>query len=86
MDVSRDSVALLFAVAALVIGGYGLFKGSLTFLVGESGPSNGIEITGNRAKIVSLVFICAGVALPFSRTAGLLLVLAAIALAWLFSR
>ncbi len=84
MDQSR--VAVIFALVAFAIGGYGLFKGTLTFNSGEGNSNPGYELSGRSAKIVSGVFVVAGGVLLFNLFAGVVLLLAAIALAWLFSR
>ena len=86
MDIGQESVALLFALAALVIGGYGLIKGTITFSIGESDPGTDRQITGNAARIASGAMILAGFALLVDFKIGVVLLLAALALTWLLSR
>ena len=86
MDIGQESVALLFAMAAFVIGGYGIFKRTITFSVGESDPETDREITGNAAKIASGAMILAGCAVLIDFRFGAVLLLAALALTWLLSR
>ena len=86
MDIGQGSVAVLFALAAFVIGGYGLVKGTITFSVGESDPETNREITGNAAKIASGALILAGCVVLINFKLGAVLLLAAIGLTWLLSR
>jgi len=86
MDIGQGSVAVLFALVAFVIGGYGLIKGTITLSIGESDPETDREITGNAAKIASGVLILAGCAVLINFKIGVVLLLAAIGLTWLLSR
>ena len=83
MDASGTSI--FFALAALAVGGYGLFKGTLTFNAGEGNADPGHQLSGRAARIVSAVLIVASCVLLINFVAGIVLLLAALALAWVFS-
>ena len=82
----QSGIAIIFALAAFAIGGYGLFKGTLTLNAGEGNSDPGHELSGSSAKIVSGALVVAGAVLLVNLTAGVVLLLATIGLAWLFTR
>ena len=84
MDESGTSI--FFALAAFAIGGYGLFKGTLTFNAGEGNSDPGHQLSGRSARIVSAVLVFAGCVLLIDLVVGIVLLLGAIVLAWVLSR
>ncbi len=86
MNANNESTTLLFALLIFAFGGYGLLKGSLTFGPENGDSSDDRDLSGTRARLVSLSIIAAGVALFFSLTAGLCMILVSIAAAWTLSR
>jgi hypothetical protein len=83
MGLDKGTASLIGALAVTGVGLYSLLKGELTY-----GPENGSSeddrlLVGGKARIVSVVLIAAGIALFFSTTVGLCLLIAAVLLPWL---
>jgi hypothetical protein len=76
----------LLAAVAILFGGYGLFKGRITYGPEGGSDADDRELTGSRATIVSCTLICAGVVAIFDATYGGCLLVLAILLPWVIDR
>jgi hypothetical protein len=86
MGLDKEAVLLIAPLVVIGMGLYGLVKGELTYGPDNGDPEDDRVLVGGSARFVSAVLVAAGIALFFSTTVGICMVIVAVLLPWLLAK